>query len=54
MSRQENQPNVPLTDPELAFDAWFGQTLRSIYEPVMHESLPDQLVALLQQPPRQN
>ncbi len=49
-------PTYSLRDPssELAFNAWFSQALRNIYEPVMHEALPAEIVDLLNDTPEQS
>ncbi len=37
----------PILTERQAFEVWFGRTIRNIYEPVIHEPLPDMIIRAL-------
>lgn len=40
-------PSRPPLRPPTPFDLWLARSLRVVFDPVMHEPLPPDLVALL-------
>lgn len=47
MSATQNWGRSAPFDERKAFDVWFGRTIRDIYEPVIHEELPDEIIRAL-------
>ena len=41
------RPTTSTTDP--AYDRWLDKTLHEIYDPVLHEPIPDEIAKLLDQ-----
>ena len=54
MGTADNQPKVAVRDDPAAFEVWLGRTLKVLYEPVLHEPVPDQILAVLSEPARQD
>jgi hypothetical protein len=43
-----NSQGKPETRPELGFDRWLGKQLHGLYDPILNEDVPEDIVKLIE------